>query len=179
MAMSDQNSTLKQPTPRKWLGPVLLLSLVVNLFLGAHFVVGMVRHFGHEGREGATALGLPIGAVMRALNEDERKSFRELMRPQRRELIVHFREVRAARLALSEAVAATPYDPEAARQAFQKLRNAMGGVASTSQTALADAFSQLSPETRARIAEALKQPRRSHSRFEERSDERHERNERN
>lgn len=164
--MSDQKSPSSQPGLRKWLGPLLLISLVLNLFLGAHFAVGMARHFGHEAHEGGVMLGLPHGAVIRSLNAEERRLLRELMRPQRIGLADQFQNIRAARLALADAVAAMPYDPARVEQAFAEMREAMGSVAETSQNALTRAFAELSPETRARIATALRQPRPGRERFE-------------
>ena len=158
--MSDQNVTPTRTPLQRWLGPILLLSVVVNLFFGAHFVVGLFRHFDHGAREGAMMLGLPHGIVMQALTDEERQSLRQLMRPHREALVERFVDIRAARLALSEAVGAEPYNPERAKEAFGQLRNAMNSVATASQGALIDAFEELSPETRAHIAEALKQPRR-------------------
>jgi len=158
--MSDQNVTPTRTPLQRWLGPILLVSIVVNLFLGAHFVVGLVRHFDHDAREGAMMLGLPHGIVMQALTDEERQSLRHLMKPHRDALVERFIDIRTARLALSEAVGAEPYDPERAKVAFGQLRNAMNSVATASQGALIDAFEELSPETRAHIAEALKQPHR-------------------
>ena len=169
--MSDQKVTPTRTSLQRWLGPMLLISVVVNLFLGAHFAVGVFRHFDHGAREGSMMLGLPRGAVMQALTDEERQTLRQLMRPHRETLGEHFVDIRAARLALSDAVGTEPYDAERAKEAFQQVRNAMNSVATASQGALIDAFEELSPETRARIAEALKQPRRG--RRGDRSEERH------
>jgi len=71
-----------------------------------------------------------------------------------------FSDLHSARLALSEAVGADPYDPEAAKEAFAAMRAGMDALATRSQETLVGAFADLTPATRDKIAEALKRGRR-------------------
>ncbi len=147
--------------PRKWLGPVLLISLVINLFLVAAVTVGFVRNMGPDGRGHVSPLGLPHHVVARSLTGEERDMLKAVMRENRAELRPLFGELRQARLALSAAVAADPYDPEATKAAFAAMRTGMDAMATRSQDVLVEAFADLTPESRARVAEALKRgPRR-------------------
>jgi len=158
--MSDQMTPENTRPVRKWLGPVLLISLAVNLFLVGIFAVGFLRQ-SHHGRDGhSMALGLPHQVVARYLTEEERQTLRATMRENRSTFQPLFKDLRAARLALSEAVAADPYDPEAAKEAFAAMRAGMDALATRSQGSLVDAFADLTPETRDKIAEALKRGRR-------------------
>ena len=158
--MSERNTPEPRPANRRWVGPLLLVSLVVNFFLLAHVGVNAFHHFNRGEHRGSMMFGMPHGAVMRALSDEERQTFRQSMRPHGAGIVAHFGDIRAARLALSEAVAADPYDKQAAKQAFARVRAAMDGIASASQDMLIEAFGDLSPETRDRIAEELKRPPR-------------------
>ena len=165
--MSEQNTPQTGPANRRWVGPLLLVSLIVNFFLLAHVGMGAFHHFNRGEHRGAMMFGMPHGAVMRALSDEERQTFRQNMRSQRAGIVEHFGDIRAARLALSEAVAADPYDKQVAKEAFARVRAAMNGIASASQDILIEAFADLSPETRDRIAEELKRsPRHRRSRSE-------------
>ncbi len=141
---------------RKWIGPILLLSLVLNLFLGALFATGMFHRLGHHGRAG-DHIGIPPHHMLiaKSLNEEERAAFRQMMRERFHTLRADFRQVREARLALSRTVGAEPYDPVAVKAAFADLRQAMDIVESKAQSAMVESFASLPAETRARIAENL------------------------
>jgi uncharacterized membrane protein len=160
MAMSDP-MTPENATPiRKWLGPVLLISLAVNLFLAGLFAVGYFKDGRHHRGGHGMSMGMPHHVVARHLSDDERQALRATMREHRSTFQPLFNDLKAARLALSEAVAADPYEPEAVRDAFASMRAGMDALATQSQGALVEAFADLSPESRDKIAEALKQGRR-------------------
>ncbi len=146
-------------TVRRWLGPALLVSLVINLFLIAAITVGMVRNMDRGGRGHASPLGLPHHIVARELSGDERDKLKAAMRENRAELRPLFRDMRQARRALSVAIGADPYDPDAAAAAFADLRAGMDAMAAQSQDILVEAFADLSPESRAKIAEAMRRVR--------------------
>lgn len=158
--MSDQMTPENAKPVRKWLGPVLLISLAVNLFLGGLFAVGYFKDGRHHRGGHGMSMGMPHHVVARNLSEDERQALRSTMRENRSTFQPLFKDLRDARLALSEAVGADPYDPEATRQAFARMRAGMDALATRSQGALVEAFADLTPETRDKIAEALKQGRR-------------------
>ncbi len=154
--MSDQaNPNVTKPV-RKWLGPVLLVSLVVNLFLVGAFAAGFIRDMDPKGRAHVSPIGVPHQAMVRQLSGEERDLLKAVMGENRAKLRPLFQELRQARLALSDAIAADPYDPDAVRAAFSAMRVGMDQVASQSQNALVDAFAELTPESRAKIADVLK-----------------------
>ncbi len=158
--MSDQMTPETTRPVRKWLGPVLLISLALNLFLGGLFAVGYFKEGQHRRGAHGMSMGLPHHIVARHLTEDERQALRATMRENRSTFQPLFKDLRAARMALSEAVGADPYDPEAASEAFAAMRAGMDALATRSQGALVEAFADLTPETREKIAEALKRGRR-------------------
>tara|TARA_R110002072_G_scaffold12098_3_gene53266 strand:+ start:110 stop:628 length:519 start_codon:yes stop_codon:yes gene_type:complete len=152
--MSSETPNTTRPV-RKWLGPALLVSLGINLFLVAAITAGIIRNMDRGSHGHASPLGLPHHIVVRQLSGEERDKLKATMRENRAELRPLFRDVRQARQALSVAIAADPYDPEAARAAFAELRAGMGAVATQSQDILVQAFSDLTPESREKIAEAM------------------------
>ncbi|WOF73411.1 Spy/CpxP family protein refolding chaperone [Parvibaculaceae bacterium PLY_AMNH_Bact1] len=156
--MSSETPSTARPV-RKWLGPVLLVSLVVNLFLVAAITAGIVRNMDRNSRGHASPLGLPHHIIARQLSGEEREKLKAAMRENRAELRHLFRDMRQAREALSEAIAADPYDPEAARTAFAELRAGMDAMATRSQDILVQAFADLTPESREKIAEAMRRGR--------------------
>lgn len=145
---------------RKWVGPVLLVSFALNLFLGVLAAVEIGHRFYERDRpEFGGPFGMPHGVVRNDLSREERRAVLRAMRPHMGTLAPHVLSIREARLALSQAVAADPYDPEVAKQAFADLRRAIDGLTGQTQGALVEAFAELSPETRDRIAEGLERHR--------------------
>ena len=156
--MSSETPNTTRPV-RKWLGPALLASLVINLFLVAAITAGLVRNMDRGGRSHASPLVLPHHIVARELSGEERDKLKATMRENRAELRPLFRDMRQTRQALSVAIAADPYDPEAARAAFAKLRAGMDAIATQSQDILVQAFADLTPESREKIAQAIRRGR--------------------
>ncbi|MEQ9144407.1 MAG: periplasmic heavy metal sensor [Parvibaculaceae bacterium] len=161
--MSDQSPPEHAAPARRWLGPVLLVSLVLNLFLIGLFVAGMIYRHGPGGPVHAM-LAMQNSIVAQHLSEEERNAFRAAMRPRMRDMRPFFEGVRDARRGVSEAVAAEPYDPDAVRSAFTELRRALMAVGEHSQNAMIEVFADLPPETRARIAEGMLRGPRGHHR---------------
>lgn len=156
--MSSETPNTTRPV-RKWLGPALLASLVINLFLVAAITVGMVRNMDRVARGPASPLGMPHHIVARQLSGEERERLKAAMMENRRELRPLLREIRQARQALGVAVGADPYDAEAVSAAFAEMRAGMDAMAAQSQDILVEVFADLTPESRAKIAEAIRQDR--------------------
>ncbi|MCE7997431.1 MAG: periplasmic heavy metal sensor [Rhodobiaceae bacterium] len=156
--MSSDTPNTGRPV-RKWLGPALLVSLVINLFLVAAITAGIVRNMDRDRRGHASPLGLPHHVVARQLSGEEREKLKAAMRENRSELRPLFRDMRQAREALSVAIAADPFDPDAAKAAFAELRTGMDAIATQSQDILVQAFADLSPESRDKIAKAIRRGR--------------------
>ncbi|MEQ9518990.1 MAG: periplasmic heavy metal sensor [Parvibaculum sp.] len=143
---------------RKWIGPVLLVSLVLNLFFGALLATGSFHRFYHqEGRGGSMAMPMPMHhrLITQSLSKEERRAFREMMRERFDTLRIDFGDVRKARMGLSRAIGAEPYDPVATKAAFDTMRLAMDTIADKAQSAMVESFASLPRETRARIAENM------------------------
>lgn len=136
-------------TGRRWLLPV---SLLANVFLLAHAAGpwlrpqrqhgfgGMVEHFAHS---------LPPGDAER---------FRAAMERQRPFFDDERRGMDRSRLALSRAIAANPYDPALTRQRMDDWQAHLQAMSGRFGATLLAAIPDLSPEGRARLADAADQP---------------------
>ncbi|MBO6903629.1 MAG: periplasmic heavy metal sensor, partial [Parvibaculum sp.] len=112
-------------------------------------------------------------SAFKALPEEDRQVIRRAMKEQFREVMPHIRESQTARDALTEAIAAEPYDESAVRAAFDDMSRAMTAMTEVGRDAMLDAFARLTPEQRQRVAEAMREERskmrkRWHDRIEER-----------
>ena len=174
--MSDMNTpTPDGKAPRRWLGPAFLASVVVNVFLVALISVPLFfrphdRGFGPPPDSHGPAM---MHSALKALPEEDRQVIRRAMKEQFREIVPHIRESQAARDALTEAIAADPYDEAAVRAAFDDMSEAMTAMTEVGRDAMLDAFARLTPEQRQRVAEAMRDERRKmRTRWRDRMEER-------
>jgi Spy/CpxP family protein refolding chaperone len=154
-------STTPEPspakTPRRWLGPALLGSLALNLFLIALMAVPLVM--GGPGR-GGPALHGPMPGMFHSLKDlprGDRQAMRDAMRDHFPEVRLHMRDMGAARTALADALAADPYDEAAARAAFDAMDGAMREMTAIGRDAMLAGFAKLTPEQRQRMAQAMRE----------------------
>ena len=134
---------------RRWLVPgFLLVSLALNVFLVSALVGRYARDHG-PGPEG------PIGfrGLTDGLPQAARETVRDSFRARRGEIRQERQELRAARRAVQEALAADPYDPDAARRAFGALREASGELARLAQDSLVEAAGRLPAAQRRELLE--------------------------
>lgn len=166
---------------RRWIGPALLISLVINLFLMGFVVAGLLfRHpepmeeFGpvppsffrmlHRGADGLPA--------------DDRAAMRRIMIREFPVIRPHFLKIEAARKALADVVGATPYDPAKVKEAFAMVDAAQAEMIAATHGAMIDGFGKLTPAQRERIAEMMRKQadrrmkggRHPHDRASEKSD---------
>ncbi|HMM13926.1 MAG TPA: periplasmic heavy metal sensor [Parvibaculum sp.] len=161
--MSDPIATgagLAPKQPRRWTGPALLASLVVNLFL-----IGLI---------GASLFFLPrspakgeLSAVpssffrtlhkdMRELSAADKAALREVMRSRFPAIRPDFVRIETARKELAEALASNPFDAEKVGAAFDRVDAAQSDMMHATRDALIQGFASLEPAQRARIAEAMR-----------------------
>jgi Spy/CpxP family protein refolding chaperone len=155
--MSDMTPVPDGRPQRRWLGPALLVSLAVNLFLVALISVPFFMGprdggFGPMPRGHGAAL---MHGAFRELPEEDRQEIRQAMREKFREIRPHFREMHEARIALADALAAEPYDEVAVRAAFDGMSAAMNEMSDMGRDAMMETFAKLTPEQRKRVAEAM------------------------
>lgn len=172
--MTDMN-TPEGKLPRRWLVPAFLASVAINVFLIA--MISVPLFFRAPDRD----FGLPpeghgpgmLHGAFKTLPEEDRRVIRRAMKSQFREVLPHIRESQAARDALTEAIAADPYDEAAVRAAFDDMSKAMAVMSDMGRDAMLEAFAKLTPEQRQRVSEAMRHERREmRMRFRERMEER-------
>lgn len=172
--MSDMN-TRDAKLPRRWLGPAFLASVAVNVFLVA-LISAPLFFRPHGGEFGPPPEGHGAGMLhgaFKALPEEDKLVIRQTMKKNFREILPYMRESQAARDALTDAIAADPYDEAAVRAAFDDMSKAATAMTDMGRDAMLEAFARLTPEQRQRVAEAMREERRKiRIRFRERMEER-------
>ncbi|BBK38715.1 hypothetical protein STAQ_37930 [Allostella sp. ATCC 35155] len=141
---------------RRWLVPgFLLVSLALNVFLVSALV-------GRYARDHGPGPGAPIGfrGLTDGLPQEARETVRDSFRARRTEIRQERQELRAARRAVQEALAADPYDPDAARRAFGALREASGELARLAQDSLVEAAGRLPASQRRELLDQRERPPR-------------------
>lgn len=171
-------SNMNDKPQRRWLGPVFLASLALNLFLVALIAVPVIK--GPPDRYGPPPKGYGPSVMYGALKElpeEDRLIIRHAMRERFREVAPHIRETREARDRLIDAIAAEPYDEAAVRAAFDAISEATMAMSALGREAMLDGFAKLTPEQRQRVAKAMREDRekskRIRFRHREGQDERH------
>lgn len=135
----------------------LVVSLIVNALL-----IGLLVGGGFGKRKAASGPSIMAGderAIIRglevSLNSEERRVLRRSLRSAFEQTRSQRRELSVARLNLSKALQADPYDRDAVSAAFAQLRTADGNMKIGLQEELADQFAKLSVEERRAIIEDL------------------------
>ena len=149
--MSDLAPTVPSAPPRwrRWLVPgCLLVSLALNVFL----VSGLVGRYARDHGPGPEMM-MGFRGITDGLPDSARETVRESFRARRGEIGRERRDLREARRRVADALAAEPFDPAAARRAFEGLREANGELARVAQDALVEAAAKLPPQQRREILE--------------------------
>lgn len=162
----------------RWRGPVLFVSLGLNLFLAGIMAGGWWQHhqgrhwrphvmgqqmgqMGMPGRPGDAAPGPMRGgmAVIRQaiqqLPEADRKPFEEALAQRRAEVQQLQQDVRHARLKANDAMRAEPFDRKALADALAGVREKIMAIQARLHEGLVDAVAKLPADKRRDFAEAL------------------------
>ena len=140
---------LRWPSLRGWL---LTASLLGNVFLLAHAAAPML----HGRREPGFA-GL-VDHFARALPADDAERFHAVLDPERTHFEAARREMDQSRAELSRAIAQTPYDEALVRMRMAEWQAHLQAMAGRIGATLLTALPVLSPEGRARLADAADHP---------------------
>ncbi len=151
---------------RRWVGPALLLSLIINLFLvgtiAAALIIGPPSPPGAElGRVPAPFFkmlhkgtdGLPPG---------DRAAMRKIMIEQFPLIKPHLAALEMARRELADALGAPSYDTARVTAAFAKVDTVQAEISQATRDAMIQGFSRLTPEQRARVAESMRRRAERH-----------------
>ncbi|MBX3492509.1 MAG: periplasmic heavy metal sensor [Parvibaculum sp.] len=169
--MSETPETSPAKTPRRWLGPALLGSMALNLFLIALMAVPLVMGPPDGKRPGSPGMSGMFHSL-KDLPREDREAIRQAMRGHFPAIRPHLRDMGAARTALADALAADPYDEVAARAAFDTMDEAMREMTAVTRDAMLAGFVKLTPEQRERMAQALRDGGERHKlRWRERREE--------
>ena len=143
---------------------VLLLSLALNVALGAALLLPLVAADHYRGQRSGHSHGgdhMPSPRQLRRLLGEEREAVVDAVfekhRPALRET---FRPLHAARGAVHAAMHAEPFDRAALDAAFAELRERDAATAAAVQAMLAEVIAQLTPDERARIAASMEKRER-------------------
>ncbi len=146
---------------RRWLGPALVVSLALNLFMGGALAAGAGWHRDHGGWLGGG--GHALRKVYRALPDEARDQLREAWRAERRNMRrerAQFRDsMRAGLQELSAALQEDRFDPSRVEKIAEDIRRLAvrqsERVMRRSSRKIGEVLGGLSVEDRREIAEEL------------------------
>lgn len=163
----------------RWRGPILFVSLGLNLFLvgimaggwwhhyqGRHHFMQWARHgmMGEPlGPMGGQQMGGPMGPPVMAavreavsrLPEADRKPFEDAMAAQRGQILDMQQEIRRARLKVNDAIRAEPFDAKAMEAALADVRAKVQAIQVRIHTTFIEAVSKLPTDKRRDLAESI------------------------
>lgn len=152
---------------RRWVGPALLVSLVINLFLVGTIAAALI--FGPPAPPGAEPGRVPtpffklLHKGADGLPPSDRAAMRKIMIEQFPLIKPHLAALETARRELADALGAPSYDAARVAAAFAKVDMVQAEISQATRTAMIQGFSRLTPEQRARVAESMR--RRAEHRF--------------
>ena len=146
-----------QKSKRRWVMPVLAISLVCNML-----IIGIVVGFAvaNKGGKGGERLDGPARSVVgtpfiRALEPKNRRSLYQDIRRDEDRLRENRSALRARFEALLDALNAEPFDPDAVRVILREQREIALKRQDIGEALLVEQITNLSPEERAAYAERL------------------------
>ena len=159
--MSDTPSASPEtPTKaRRWLGPALLVSLVINFALLGMIATALISHRPPHREFGALPppfFGVGSHREGRELPNDERATIRRIMVQQFPRIRPYVVNLEAAHIEVANAVGTTPYDAARVTAAFEKMDAAMASMMQAMRGAMVEGLGKLTPEQRQRLAESMR-----------------------
>jgi len=143
-------------TRKRWLGGLLVVSLALNVFLGAFFLGRAVFDHDRDRDHGRMlTMRMELKALAKALPEDAREALHAQLKNRAQEMRPVFHGIRDTRREITELLAADTLDEAALRQAFDGLQDGLGKVHGALQEIVFDAAQDMTPEQRQRMAEVL------------------------
>lgn len=149
--MSDAPPTGATP-PRRWLGPVFLASLALNLFLIGLMATAAFSHRDGPPRDPLSFMSGDMRGARSELSKDDRAAMRKMMRSQFDEMRPHLVEVEEARKALAERIGTVPFDPVKVAEGFDRVDAARAAMGHVMRDAMIKGFSEMDDAQRARVS---------------------------
>ncbi len=154
-----ETAPLDRPPPRRWTWwqVVLIVSLALNVLVGA---AAVTRYFSHPRHERMTGVGY--------LHLIPKKFFADVGRPRREELLDHLKEhrdgfrdgrqkLKAVAENLAAALEAAPYDEARVRATLEEFSANGVGQIGLSAKAAQDFITRLTPEERVLLAQHIRE----------------------
>ena len=138
---------------RRWLLPA---SLVLNLLLAGIIVGGALSHR-HDDR-GPKDRRFGFGPLEHAVPQQAREKLGPVFERERANMRSAFRDLRAARSDMHEAMLKQPYDPDAASRALEDVRDRSAAMQDVLHNLLLSINERLTPEERRQFLDALERP---------------------
>ncbi|HEX7777526.1 MAG TPA: periplasmic heavy metal sensor [Parvibaculum sp.] len=156
--MSDTSSTPAKDSARRWIGPALLISLVINLFLVGLIGAAMAhRPRLHQGEFGPPQ---PFFGMMHkgvaGLPPDDRAAVRDMMLHEFPIIRPYFARIDQTRRDLAVTIGTEPFDAAKVAAAFAKVDAAQAEMIQATRAAMIAGFGKMSPEQRGRIAAMMR-----------------------
>ncbi|HEY4343747.1 MAG TPA: periplasmic heavy metal sensor [Parvibaculum sp.] len=144
---------------RRWLGPALLISLIINLFLVGMMATAMIAHRPGKHMDFRSPPPSFFGMIKRGaadLPPGDRAAMRDIMLQQFPIIRPYFIKIDTARRELAGVIATNPYDPVRVAAAFAKVDTAQAEMVKATRDAMIEGFGKMSNEQRARLADAMR-----------------------
>ena len=156
----------------RWRGPILFVSLGLNLFLvgvmvggwwhshrGMHRQMMMAQQGAMMGEYRGGPMGPPVMIAVREavqrLPEADRRVFEDAMAAQRGQIMEMQQDVRRARLKVNDAIRAEPFDAKAMTDALAQVREKLQAIQVRIHTTFVEAVSKLPADKRRDLAESI------------------------
>lgn len=156
--MSDTPSASAKDNARRWLGPALLISLVINLFLVGLIGASVI----HRAKMRGGDLGPPpafFGMMHKGFSNlppDDRAVMRNIMLHEFPIIRPYFAKIDQARRDLAVTIGTEPFDAAKVSAAFARVDAAQAEMIQATRSAMIAGFGKMSVEQRGRFADAMR-----------------------
>lgn len=157
------NEPSSAPAKRRWLKPVLVVSLALNLVF-AGLVAGAIWKRGYDGSRGARhkIFEAAIEQMITELPAEKRKSAENILARLRSEVLPRARSRRQARKRAIEALKADPFSEEDLRNALANVRGIRADVDKGMHELAVELVREFDAEERRRLLEIYRSKKRDH-----------------
>jgi len=141
---------------KRWLGGILVVSVALNVFLGAFFLGDVVFDHDRDKDDGRMlTMRMELKALAKALPEEAREALHSQLKNRADEMRPVFQNIHDTRDEITELLAAETLDESALRQSFNALQASLGKVHGALQEIVFEASKDMTPKQRQRMAEVL------------------------
>ncbi len=156
--MSDIPSASAKDNARRWLGPALLISLVINLFLVGLIAASVIHRAKMRGGDAGPPPAF-FGMMHKGFSNlppDDRAVMRNIMLHEFPIIRPYFAKIDQARRELAVTIGTEPFDAAKVTAAFAKVDAAQAEMIQATRSAMIAGFGKMSVEQRSRFADAMR-----------------------